>query len=131
MKKIEEDGGEWVHNAEYDDYYWVGEGEPPEIDQEPEYKPLSAKQLEDIKRQQDIRLEAMIEEQKMEAREKRRRKKEELRAAMKHPVPSLPETEMCDYEKLRENNIKEREKAMSEVGYFEDLHNYKEKIGFN
>ena len=29
IRQIEEDGGESVHNAEYDDYYWVGEGEPP------------------------------------------------------------------------------------------------------
>ena len=130
-KQIEEDGGEWVNNAEYDDYHWVGEGEPPEIDKEPEYKPLSAKQLEEIQRQQDIQLEAIIEEQKKKAREKRKQKEEELKAAMQHPVPPLPEKEMCEYEKLRENNIKEREKAMAESGYFEDLHNYKKKIGFN
>ena len=38
---------------------------------------------------------------------------------MQHPVPSLTEKEMCEYEKLRENNIKEREKAMEEAGHFE------------
>ena len=63
-KQIQEDGGEWVNNAEYDDYHWVGEGEPPEIDKEPEYKLLSAKHLVEIQRQQDIQLEAMIEEKK-------------------------------------------------------------------
>ena len=72
-----------------------------------------------------------MKKRKEKAREKRKQKEEELKAAMQHPVPPLPEKEMCEYEKLRENNIKEREKAMEEAGYFEDLHNYKRKIGFN
>ena len=30
QKRIEENGGEWEYNAEYDDYIWIGEGEPIE-----------------------------------------------------------------------------------------------------
>ena len=36
---------------------------------------------------------------------------------------------MCAYEKLREKNIKEGEKAMFESGFFEDLDSYKKKMG--
>ena len=42
----------------------------------------------------------------------------------------LPERELCPYEKLRENIIKEREKAMIESGFFEDLLKTKKDMGF-
>ena len=48
---------------------------------------------------------------------------------METPLGSLPENELCEYEKLRERNIKEREQAMEESGFFPDLQKYKKKIG--
>ena len=49
---------------------------------------------------------------------------------MQVPIEPFPEREKSKYEKIRENNIKEREKAMVEAGFFEDLDDYKKKIGF-
>ena len=41
------------------------------------------------------------------------------------PIEALPEREKCD------KNIKERKEAMENSGFFEDLENYKKKIGFS
>ena len=46
------------------------------------------------------------------------------------PIDPFPEHELCAYEQLRENIIQEREKAMIECGFFEDLKNMKKDIGF-
>ena len=71
----------------------------------------------------------MIEEGNNEAREKRRQKNEDLRAAIKKPINPIPVRELCKYEKLRLSNIEEREKAMAESGFFDDMDDYKRKIG--
>lgn len=63
------------------------------------------------------------------ARPKRILKNEELKAAMNIPVTPNPETELSDYEKLRNSNIEERHQAMAESGYFVDLIDFKIKIG--
>ena len=128
QRQIEEEGGEWVYNAEYSEFYWVGEREP--VNDDPEYIQLSEQELADLQRQEDDRLAAMIEEQKTEARERRRQKRKELKAAMDNPINPLPVTELSEYEKLRMSNIKEREEAMFASGFFEDINEYKRKIGF-
>ena len=48
---------------------------------------------------------------------------------MKIPIDPLPESELCPYEKLRANNIKERLDAMRKCGFFEDLDSCKKDIG--
>ena len=53
----------------------------------------------------------------------------ERKEAMDEPVPPLPERELCEYEKLRERNIKEREEAMAASDFFEDLSEFKKKTG--
>ena len=52
-EKIEEDGGEWVYNSEYAEYYWVGKGEPTGA-QDPEDWIMSEQELKDIRRQEEI-----------------------------------------------------------------------------
>ena len=81
----------------------------------------------DIQEQEEKWLQADIDERKRGAKERRRKKYEELKTAMKTPLGSLPEKELCEYEKIREGNI--REKAMQESGFFKDLQKYKKKIG--
>ena len=127
-KKVEEDSGEWIYNAEYADYYWKGEGEPLS-DPGLEYEPLSEKDLKNIKEQEEKWLEALIEERKEKARERRRQKNEKHKAAMNIPVAPNPQKELCDYEKLRNKNIEERQQAMADSGFFDDLLNFKVKIG--
>ena len=48
---------------------------------------------------------------------------------MNNPIEPFPAGELCEYEKLRISNIQEREKAMAESGFFEDLNDYKRKVG--
>ena len=48
---------------------------------------------------------------------------------MKTPLDPLPENQLCDYEKLRDRNIKEREQAMIDSGFVEDLNAFKKEIG--
>ena len=74
-------------------------------------------------------LEAEIKEQERRHKEKRKGKRDELKAAMKVPTKAFPEKEKFQYEKIREDNIKEREKAMEESGFYKDLGDYKKKIG--
>ena len=45
------------------------------------------------------------------------------------PIDPLPERELCQYEKIRESIIKEREEAMAKSKFFEDLNNTKRGIG--
>ena len=37
----------------------------------------------------------------------------------------------CQYEKLRENKIKEREQAITDFGFVENFMEYKKKIGLS
>ena len=37
---------------------------------------------------------------------------------------------MCQYEKIREDNIRERNEAMAKFEFYEDLEKNKEEIGF-
>ena len=87
------------------------------------------KQIYKTRRQEGEMLQAEMEKDRKLAKERRKQKQDQLKAAMKIPVAKLPEKEMCEYEKLRERNINERKKAMIEAGFFEDLNSYKHKIG--
>ena len=127
QRRIEEEGGEWVFNPEYSEFFWEGDRDP--IDDDPPFIELSEQDELNIKLQEEARFEAMMEEKKAEVREKRRQKIEELKAAMNNPIEPFPEGELCEYEKLRISNIQEREKAMAESGLFDDLNDYKSKVG--
>ena len=74
--------------------------------------------------------EHFIEERKKKLKEKRRLKQLERKEEMAIPLEPLPERELCPYEKVRENIIKERENAMIESGFFEDLLKAKKEMGF-
>ena len=53
----------------------------------------------------------------MENKEKRKA----LKKALKKPIAALPVRELCEYEKIREKNIKERYEAMKKSKFFEEL----------
>ena len=73
----------------------------------------------------------MIKEQKNEAIKQRKEKYQERKAALQVPLAPLPEKELCQYERIREKNIKEREKAMADSGFFkEKFWNTKRKLDF-
>ena len=62
-------------------------------------------------------------------REKRKQKELERKEAMAIPVAPIPEKELCPYEQMREDNIKEREAAMAECKFFESLNCMKKEMG--
>ena len=55
----------------------------------------------------------------------------ERQIALNSHIGPFPEKELCDYEKLRERNIKEREQGMEESGFFEDLMDFKKRLDFS
>ena len=59
----------------------------------------------------------------------KKEKKEEEKRTLNAPLDALPERPLSEYEKIRENNIKEREDAMKEAGFFPDLSSYKSSVG--
>ena len=118
------DSSKSVYITEYPEYSWVGEGEPKGA-QDPDFEVLTEEELRNIKIQEERWLEAELEEQNKRRAEKRKEKQDKLKAAMGVPIEALPEREKCD------KNIKERKEAMENSGFFEDLENYKKKIGFS
>ena len=48
---------------------------------------------------------------------------------METPVTPLPKRELCKYERIREDIIREREEAMAQSKFFENLEKTKTEIG--
>ena len=111
------------------EWYWTGENEPPENTDTFSYEPLTEEEKRQVKESEDLHFKWWAQERANERNEKRRQKYREYREKMKIPIDPLPESELCPYEKLRENNIKERLEAMRKCGFFEDLDSYKKDIG--
>ena len=128
-KKIEEEGGEWIFYAEYGEYYRVGEKEPVPIQDAYVATPLTEQELIDDRHQEEVQLEAIRKEKKDEAREKRKDKKLRQKEAMEKPIPAVPKKELCEYEKIRNEIVQEREDAMAKSGFFDELKKYKKMIG--
>ena len=83
-----------------------------------------------IKIEADAReFKLFVEERNKSIKEKRKQKEMDRKEAMATPKSPLPEHELCPYEKIRENIIQERENAMIESGFFDDLMNMKKDIG--
>ena len=59
----------------------------------------------------------------------KKEKKEEEKKSRNAPIDPLPERPLSDYEKIREENIKEREDAMKAAGFFTDILAYKISVG--
>ena len=61
--------------------------------------------MQNFRNQEEKWLEDLIEERKEEARERRKQNNKEHKAAMNIQVAPNHEKELCDYEKLRTQNI--------------------------
>ena len=59
-----------------------------------------------------------FEELKADAKDIDEYMKEMKKQKLKKPAPPLPKTEICEYEKIREDNIRERHRAMVNSGLF-------------
>ena len=128
-KKVEEDGGEWLYNGECGEYYWSGESEPKDLDDNFEYEQLTREELENIRKQERLQDEAIAKFRKAEINESKRKKAQERKDLLSEPLDPLPEKDPSEYEKLREKNIRDRVDAMEKSGFFKDLSDYKKAMG--
>ena len=124
-EQVEEDGGEWLYSGEMGEYYWSGDGKPKFEEDGFECETLTKEELAEIRKQEDLQYEAILKAKK----EERRKKEQEKKDLLKAPLDPLPIRPLCEYEELREKNIKEREEAMAKSGFFVNLTSYKKEIG--
>ena len=68
-----------------------------------------------------MRLEADMKEAREKRNMENKEKRKALKKALKKPIAALPVRELCEYEKIREKNIKERYEAMKKSKFFEEL----------
>ena len=121
--------GEWYYNGESGEYYWTGETEPEcyQVDDSPSL--LTKEELEIVKQAEEREMMELMEQRRKELKEKRQKKNAEKKLAMNTPVTPLPKRELCKYEQIREDIIKEREEAMAQFKFFENLEKTKREIG--
>ena len=115
--------GKWVYQAFEDDYIWVGEGDPPQDDHFDNSKNNWEVTEEDEKRfkEQEKKwlqheMEKMRKEKKAYMKEYHRKKKE----ALQQPIEMDIQSEKGEYEKLRDETLKEFERLKKESGLFDD-----------
>ena len=113
----------------YEWSWWESETES-ENEDESSCKTLTKDEHEHEEQEDHREREAVSNWLKHEQKEKRQRRREELKRAIAKPIAPLPERELCQYEKIREDIIRERKQAMANCKFFEDLQNTKERIGF-
>ena len=106
------------------------ECEPPDNNDDLLYEPLTEEERKQAHADESKLYEEMEIQRKLEQKEKRKQKVRERRELMKVPINPLPERELCLYEKIREDNIKERINAMEKSKFFDDLTAMKTKFGF-
>ena len=91
--------------------------------------PLTEEEKRAVLEAEKREMEAINEHRKQEKLEAKREKERERKEKMAKPIDPLPERELCQYEKIRENIIKEREEAMAKYNFFENLNDTKKDIG--
>ena len=127
-----EDKGYWKMNPVDESYYWTGLNPPGPDNPNPnemEPEPLDGEQLtEEEMRKSEKELDEMYsqwhkqleaenrEERNRKARENYHRRKAETNAELMKPV-DVPEFELLEYEKIGEQNIKERNEALEAAGF--------------
>ena len=126
-RRYEDDWNKW--EPYWEDWNDSDREEETGFEKDSDYEPLSEQALQEMRLEDERWAKAETEYWKQEASEKRRQKYKEKKAAMNVPIKPLPQKELCAYEKIREDIIKERAKAMLESGYFDDILDYKKKIG--
>ena len=122
--------GEWLYSGESGEYYWTGDTEPEYVTQTYDNSsPPTKEDLEIARQAEEIEMAELMRQRKQDIKEKRQKKNEERRAAMEKPVTPLPKRELCQYEKIREEIIRERQEAMVQFQFFENLEKTKKDIG--
>ena len=131
-EKSEEIEDGWIFSAEYGEYIWVGDKteQPLSTSHDDEWTPPTKEELKVVRYEEERWCEEIRKQRKEKAATNRKKKLENLKKAMNKPVIPPPQSsELSEYEKLRNNNIKKIELAMKASGFFDDLIKYKKDIG--
>ena len=128
-EKKREEEGEWLYHGESGEWYWTGR-EDQKYEDAFCYSAPTEEEKKLAKEQEKREFEWWVAEREKERKERRRQKNKEMKDKMKLPIPPIPDRQLCPYEQLREDNIKEREDAMKKCGFFDDLKDTKKEIGF-
>ena len=138
-KKEEAEKKQKLHyNPVNDEYFWTGPAEDmplwllpdqAEFDDAGFCYTLTEEEQELIDKKVEKDFELYIKERKKEEKEERKIKYNEKKKAQNIPLEPLPVRPLCEYEKIRENNNREREAAMTAAGFYSDLLEFKKSCG--
>ena len=117
-------------NQRKDEWYWTSSDNEYE-DEDDDYCTINTKEENERYEEEDRKWrEAEENSRKQKVKEKRQKEREKLKEAIARPIDPLPERELCQYEQIREDIIRERKEAMERFNFYEDLKKTKEEIGF-
>ena len=111
------------------DWYWESETEPDDENISC-YSILTKEEKDDFEKEEKREREAMANRLKQEQGEKRKQEREKLKEAASKPIDPIPTRELCQYEQIREDIIREREEAMAKFKFYENLEETNKSIGF-
>ena len=114
--------GEWVYQADIDDYHWVGEGPPPPEDLRNDNLNNWEVTEEDEKRrkeQEEKWLEMELEKQKKKQSDYMKEYREKKKQKLNEPIEISNYGEKSPYLLLQEKNIQERKDWMKASGLFD------------
>ena len=57
------------------------------------------------------------------------KERENLKKALEKPLSPLPKRDLCEYEKIREQIVKERDEYMAKYNFYENLEKAKKDMG--
>ena len=126
QEKVE--AGIWDWHGESGEWFWTG-SDPPKDEDSCYYQPLTEEEKKALLEHEKRLEEAIKEQRKREKLEEKKKQEMEKKEKMAQPIDPLPERELCQYEKIRENIIKEREEAMARYNFFQNLNETKRDIG--
>ena len=115
--------GEWVYQADIDDYQWVGEGDPPQdevFDSSKNNWKVTEEDEKRFKEQEENWLRHEIEQMREEKREYMKNYHKKKKDALLEPIVMDQYGEMSEYERIRENNIRQFEELKEASGLFDD-----------
>ena len=104
--------------------YYLSENDEPEEDVG--YITLTGEQADRFEEEERI---AILKYRKQKEKEKRKEKRENLKQALEKPLSPLPKRDLCEYEKIREQIIKEINEYMAKYQFYENLEKAKKDMG--
>ena len=129
MREEDHKKGCWHYNSESGEYYWTRDVEPEHVNDLCDSPDFPTKEKIEISKQAQERELELMKQRKHEIEEKRQKRNKERRTQMEQSLSPLPERELCQYELIRADIIREREELMAKFEFMENLKKTKEEIG--